>query len=629
MGVRRLRSITGGKAVRKPERASAEELWEGVSSASTVEAFAAPYLELQCRMLRGAQHGLLVLGTPERGPFELAAVWPEVEAPPAALMDGAEQAIARRKGLIAGEASLEPPAGDPPRGASVVAHPIELGGKLHGAIVVQVDAQPEPQLRELLLQLRWGTGWLASLVRRTGTRSGSRRARLELVPNLLASALEYGTFAGAARAFVTELAMELGCDRVSIGFLRRGRAQLAAISHSSHAGKRTNLIRAIEAVMDEAIDQQATIVHPPPGDALPAGTQAHADLADQHGAGALCTVPVVYAGETCGALTLERPGDEPFDEPQIQQCEAAASLVGPLLEVMRRDDRWVVAKVWRALRQQLEQLFGPRHVALKLAAAAVVVGAVFFALVRGDYRVTADTLLEPAVLRAAVAPFGGYILEAPVRPGDVVREGELLGRLDDRELQLERAKWHSQKEQLEKQYRQALAERDAPKVEIFAASLEEARAELARIEDRLSHTVLRAPFAGVIISGDLSQQLGAPVEKGALLFEVAPLDAYRVILKVDETDVADVRAGQTGRIVFSSLPTESHPFVVEKVTPVAAAEEGRNYFRVEGKLSAAPGRLRPAMEGVAKIEIGRRRLIWIWTHDAIDWLRITSWKWLP
>jgi len=297
--------------------------------------------------------------------------------------------------------------------------------------------------------------------------------------------------------------------------------------------------------------------------------------------------------------------------------------------VMRREDRWIGAKIWEACRTPLENLVGPRHVALKLAAAAVVVLVVLMALLRGDYRVTADAILEPAVLRASAAPFNAYIAEAPVRPGDVVREGALLGRLDDRDLRLDKVKWISQREQFLKQYRQALADRNAPQAEIFAASLEEANAELARIEDLLSRTELRAPFDGVVITGDHSQELGAPVEKGAVLFEVAPLDAYRVILEVDEADIADLRPEETGAIVFSSLPTESYPFVVEQLTPVATAEEGRNYFRVEARLLDSSERLRPAIEGVAKIHVDRRRLIWIWTHDVVDWLRVKLWKWLP
>lgn len=625
----RVRPIPARRAAPKRETRPVGELWESLFAAGTVEALAGPYLELQCRLIRGVRHGLLVLGPANRGPFEVAAVWPDAEPTPPGLLEGAERAVARRKDVFSGaiEATQD---GTTALQTSLIAHPLEIEGRLHGALALELTPRPEAELRERLLQLRWGTGWLSPLLRRSGRRSArSRRDTVELVPNLLATSLEHESFAGAARAFVTDLAAELGCDRVSLGFLRRGRARVGAISHTSHTGRNTNLIRAIEAAMDEAIDQQISIVFPAHPAALPTGTHAHADLVREHGAGAICTVPVVHAGRVCGAITLERPEERPFDERSVQLCEVAASLVAPLLWLLCREDRWLVAKVWEVCRRALESLVGPYHVALKLGAAAAVVLVLLLALLRGDYRVTADTLLEPAVLRAAAAPFDGYIAEAPVRPGDVVREGDLLGSLDDRDLRLEQVKWTSEREQLLKQYRQALAEGDAPQVEILAASLEAARAELERIEDRLSRSELRAPFDGVVINGDLSQKLGAPVEKGDVLFEVAPLDAYRVILKVDETDIAEVQPAQTGRIVFSSLPTESYEFTVEKLTPVATAEEGRNYFRVEARLGPSSERLRPAIEGVAKIEIGRRRLIWIWTHDAIDWLRVWLWKWLP
>jgi hypothetical protein len=35
------------------------------------------------------------------------------------------------------------------------------------------------------------------------------------------------------------------------------------------------------------------------------------------------------------------------------------------------------------------------------------------------------------------------------------------------------------------------------------------------------------------------------------------------------------------------------------------------------------------MEGVARIDVGRRRLFWIWTHDLVDWFRLLAWSWLP
>jgi hypothetical protein len=77
------------------------------------------------------------------------------------------------------------------------------------------------------------------------------------------------------------------------------------------------------------------------------------------------------------------------------------------------------------------------------------------------------------------------------------------------------------------------------------------------------------------------------------------------------------------------MPGDSFPLVVDKITPVSTAKEGRNYFRVEARLKSTSERLRPGMEGVGKITIDRRKLIWIWTHELIDWLRLTLWSWIP
>jgi hypothetical protein len=62
---------------------------------------------------------------------------------------------------------------------------------------------------------------------------------------------------------------------------------------------------------------------------------------------------------------------------------------------------------------------------------------------------------------------------------------------------------------------------------------------------------------------------------------------------------------------------------------VTVAEEGRNSFRVEARLSQLGQQLRPGMEGVAKIETGQRLLVWIWTRSVIEWLRVAAWKYLP
>jgi hypothetical protein len=118
------------------------------------------------------------------------------------------------------------------------------------------------------------------------------------------------------------------------------------------------------------------------------------------------------------------------------------------------------------------------------------------------------------------------------------------------------------------------------------------------------------------------------VRRGQVLFEVAPLNAYRVVLDVDEVDITFLKTDQPGEMTLTSIPGEAFPLSITQITPVALAQEGRSYFRVEAMLTHNSDRLRPGMEGIAKVDTGRRKLFWIWTHKFVDWLRLTLWTWL-
>jgi multidrug efflux pump subunit AcrA (membrane-fusion protein) len=154
-------------------------------------------------------------------------------------------------------------------------------------------------------------------------------------------------------------------------------------------------------------------------------------------------------------------------------------------------------------------------------------------------------------------------------------------------------------------------------------------AQLALVDEQIARTRLVAPFDAVVVKGDLSQSLGAAVERGNVLFELAPLDNYRVIMKVDERDINDIQVGQSGRLALTSMPTEEIALEVAKITPVSVVDQGRNFFRVEANATGAIDKLRPGMEGVGKIQVEQRKLLWIWTHKLVHWTRMFVWSWWP
>jgi RND family efflux transporter MFP subunit len=260
----------------------------------------------------------------------------------------------------------------------------------------------------------------------------------------------------------------------------------------------------------------------------------------------------------------------------------------------------------------------------------VVAVVAFLLFAKGDYRITADGSLEGTIQRALAAPVAGYLSEAQSRAGDIVKAGQVLATLDDRDLRLERLKWATQRAKQQREYSEALAKQELAKAQVLRTQIEQAEAQLTLLDEQISRLRITAPFDGVIVSGDLSQQLGAPVERGNTQFEVAPLKKYRIVLKVDERDIVEVSLGQSGELVLSSMADRGLPFRVEKITPVSTAQEGRNFYRVEARPTGGDTEaLRPGMQGVAKITIDKRRLAWIWSHKVVHWLRMFIWSWWP
>jgi len=545
------------------------------------------------------------------------------------LTGAVERALKERRGLLLeGPAAPHLPNAEPE--TYHVAYPVEMGGKIHGVVVLEVARHPRQEVQVILRQLHWGAAWLEVMLRRReALKSGEDMLRFQQVLDVVTSAVEQDGFQAAAMGFVTKLATIFNCDRVSLGFTRGGRAKVVAMSHSAAFGKQTNLIRAIGAAMDETIDQNAVVLYPSPPEGIPLVTRAHEELARKHGAGAILTIPLEHKGKYFGGLTLERPSDMPYSQFTAEACETAAALAGPVLKTMRSEERWIITKLFYSIGRQLGRLLGPGHLIRKLILLALLVIVYFFSTAEVEYKVNAPTHIEGAVQRVIAAPFNSYIKEAPVRPGDVVKRGEQLCLLDDRDLKLERLKWLTEKEQLLKQYHEAMAKHDRAQYRIIKAKIGQAEAQIDLLEEQLARTKILAPFRGVVMSGDLSQSLGAPVERGEVLFEVAPLDEYRVIAEVDERDISEIAVGQESQLLLPSMPGEVFPFVISKITPVSTAKEGRNYFRVEGRMLKVSQKLRPGMEGVGKIHIDRRKLLWVWTHKMIDWLRLQVWRWRP
>ncbi|MGC9328748.1 MAG: efflux RND transporter periplasmic adaptor subunit [Candidatus Hinthialibacter sp.] len=604
-------------------------VWRMLEDAQDFEKTCASWLHLQCCTIQEVCMGVVVVKSPDQSLYEPVAFWPQRMPECEHLTRVTENVLKERKGVVVKSAyGQESNAAD---SRYQIAYPIQVSEQLYGAAALEITSRPQSEIVIAMRQLQWGIAWLKyHLLRLEARKTGSEQSRLASAFHLTASVLLEPTIQSAAMTLATQLAAQIHCDRVSVGFLKGRQIKVLALSHSAQFGKQMNLIRSIGAAMDECYDQKTLLRYPRPSQEDHWILRAHEELASHHHDGAICTIPFLDAKSACyGALTLERATHEPFDDKTVEYCESVVALAAPILEEKRQNDRWLVTKAAESFRRQLEHVAGRGHVYKKTAAFLLLAMVVFFSVKTGEYHVSADAAIEGAIQRAIVSPYRGYIREASARAGDIVEAGQTLCHLDDRDTILEHLGWVSRKEQYNRQLQKAMAEGDRAAVKVLQEQVNQAEAQINLLSEQISRAKITAPFHGIIVKGDLSQSLGAPVERGDILFEMAPLDAYRVILKVDEREVRNVQVGQEGKLLLNALPGEPFPFSIEKITPVSTAEEGKNCFRVEAKLGDISEQLRPGMEGFGRIFIDRRKLIWIWSHDIIDWMKIWIWSWRP
>ena len=578
--------------------------------------FVQQWLNISGHAIPGMRSAVLFMGNRDGQDWHMLAKWPED------LSDIEDFGLILQYALAKNEPASVLSVQQPDKSlCDFFAHPVVFNSGLPGFIIAKINAVSKESHGEVFSSLKQAAGWLP-LIDNTEEQPGNFYIP---VFTLLASCLDQKTYREALIALVTELTRAFHCDQVALGEFKNRHSKVVALSNSAKFDDRSNFIQKIADAMDEAIEQDCLIVFPNPNTHVI--QRAHQELARKFGSGSSLTVPMINHQATVGAVTLLRSEDRPFDAETISLCKLSMSLLTPFLALKKAEELSLARKIGRSIKSGLTGLFGFKRLKMKLAFAGLGSLLAAAALLKGDFQVTADAVLEGRMQRVVAAPIEGFLLSASVRAGDTVRQGDVLATLDDAELQLQLNKLNGQLQKARREYREALSINDLVKVRVTSAQIDQANAEMELARQQLQKIALTAPFDSIVIEGDLSQKLGSPVERGDILFKIAPLEGYRIILKVDERFISYVTPGQKGVLALSSMPDRDFGLTVEKITAVAKAEDKKNIFRVEASLDNAPEVLRPGMEGIGKINAGRRSLLWIWTHEPVDWLRLWLWSW--
>jgi HlyD family secretion protein len=151
----------------------------------------------------------------------------------------------------------------------------------------------------------------------------------------------------------------------------------------------------------------------------------------------------------------------------------------------------------------------------------------------------------------------------------------------------------------------------------------QARANLTRVADVLQKTSYSAPYDGVVTNLPVregeSVVIGIQNALGSTLLTLADMSVITAEVKVDETDIVNVRLGQPAEVTIDAIPRKIFHGIVSEIgdnaivrsTGVAtsqqttASEEAKD-FKVVVTVTDPPQDLRPGLSTTAKITTAAR-----------------------
>lgn len=497
----------------------------------------------------------------------------------------------------------------------------------------------------------------AHATRKVLARTRTSAQALDLAARLIGSINAAASFKGATFQLANDLQRQLGVDRVAIGWVKglgSGKAgsaviRVIALSDTEHIDQRLAMVKKLRGAMEECLDQEQAVVYPPPPEAPPAGsgagsgggskdqdadvllaqaiTHEHRELCASDARLKAASLPLRADEEILGVLTIETTADGPVDISTIELMQSALDLVAPVLRVRRSDDRPLALRAAASSVKAGSWLVGPRHTVWKLVGLLLMALLVTVTFVRVEYRITSPMTIQPRERRVVSVPFESILVEVAegVRPGSKVVAGQVLARLDSNELELSRLDAQGQLAEAVVRADESLRAGKFAEAEQAGAQADQARARVDLLTRRIEQSVIRAPIDGTVLSGDPRDRVGSSVKLGDALFELATLDDMLVLARVDDRDIALVRAEQTGQVATKAFPARYLGFRVERIVPLSKPDEGRNAFEIRGSLDEAQDWMMPGMEGIAKFNTGRRTLLDIGTRRIRDTLRLWLW----
>jgi HlyD family secretion protein len=151
----------------------------------------------------------------------------------------------------------------------------------------------------------------------------------------------------------------------------------------------------------------------------------------------------------------------------------------------------------------------------------------------------------------------------------------------------------------------------------------QSRANLTRVSDVLQKTTYAAPFDGMITNLPVREGetvvIGIQNSPGSTLMSIADMSVITAEVKVDETDIVNVKLGQPAEVTIDAIPKKTFKGVVSEIgnnaivrstglatSQQSSASQEAKDFKVVVTVQDPPDNLRPGLSTTAKITTATR-----------------------
>lgn len=230
--------------------------------------------------------------------------------------------------------------------------------------------------------------------------------------------------------------------------------------------------------------------------------------------------------------------------------------------------------------------------------------------------VSSTGTLEPVVTVQVGTQVSGILSDLPVDFNDPVRAGQVIARIDTTLLasavagsraQLDRAAAELRQAEREFARLQALykenlvaeTEFNAAQyaLDVAKASVESAQVDLQRARRNLGYATITSPIDGTVISRavDVGQTVQASFSAPELFQIAGDLTKMQILVSVDESDIGQIRVGQTARFTVQAFPDDTFTGTVTQVRLQSVIAENVVNYPAVVSVDNADLRLRPGM----------------------------------